>query len=308
MRRFCIIYNGGDRFGLREICNSIGNSIELVLNLYKHVVRHQISDKILIDYTRPYHKDLLLSVPIFNNKNVKIRQISPLRNKILRIISMKNNLYESYPRGWSALVGAPRVRLKIYKQYKPKIDIPEKSIAIHLRESGTWGEGTTEPWRDVDIHPYHNIALKYARKGYVIVQLGTSRMTKFPKHENIIHLSHAPGKRLIDDLYAISRSRLLLASDSGIFPAGFAFGTPTILSNCCRHLEGWGGWRPGEVILNKKVVKKTSGKILSEKQVLELYANNPSKKFVSMEGYYLLDNTFEELDEAVYKMLKDYAS
>jgi len=307
MRRFCIIYSSGGIFDPLGMCNSIGNSIELVLNLYKYVVRHQISDKILIDYTQPYHKDLLLSVPIFNNKNVKIRRMSRSRNKILKIVSGQKELYETYPQGWSALADNPQVRLKIYKHYKPKIDIHQKSIAIHLRERGTWGNGTNEPWRNVDIHPYHKIALKYARKGYIIVQLGTSRMTKFPKHKNIIHLSHVNGKKLIDDLYAISKCGLLLASDSGIFPAGFAFGVPTILSNCCRHLEGWGKLRPAEVILNKKIAKETNGTILSEEETLKLYANSILKKFIPKEGYHLLDNTFEELDEAVQKMLQNYA-
>ena len=277
---------------------AIGNSLGVILNLYKHVLRMGLAGKIEVHYIKNYHRDMLLCVPVFHEGIIKFKKITLLTRAMDKFGIAP---YSTYPCSWLTLRDEPVVRLEIPKQYKRTFDVPVNSISIHVREKGSWDLKDWEPERFVDVKPFHKIAIKYADMGYRVIQIGDPNMTRFPKHPNIFTLSHVQNKTLMDDFYAISKSRCFLATDSGMWPAGVAFNTPTILSNSCQPVSRWWPWRPGHPHLNKKLIELSSGKVLSNEEIIEKWG---PVRYYEREGYKLADNTIEELDKAVSSVLR----
>ena len=274
-------------------CQALGNGMTTVSGLYKCLVLSHFSaiNRGFEIHYQSWSQGIFASC-IPGVKEYQIKKVSKL--------DKCNYEYTRFNQGWRFWRSPPYVKLCIPNSYRPKFEVPRGAIAIHAREAGTYDSGwgaDHQPERFVNVETFHKIALEYANKGHMVIQIGTKEMTRFPDHENIFCLSHLPGKTLMDDLYAMDNCDVMLGTESGMEVCAASFSTPTILSNSCHPVERW--WPKVEVghfVLNKKLVENSSGKVLSNQEIVDKWG---PKRYFARPGYTLLDNTYEELKGAI---------
>lgn len=275
---------------------SIGNGVEAIHSLYKNILVFGLQDEVIeVYYKHDYQKQLLQCIPILKEESlIKIEGETPYFEPF----------GYGYYLGWEILKEPPVIKLVIPDTFEPKFSVPEKSISIHARESSYdsgWGK-QHQPERFVNIEPFHKLALYYADNGYKVYQIGDHNMTPFPEHENIIRVSHIENKTILDDCYAIANSQVCLATDSGMWVCSVCFGTKTILSNSCHPIDKW--WpdeKLGHITLNKKLIEEGTGRILSNEEIIDKWG---PKRFFERDGYKLVDNSYDELKDAVERALR----
>lgn len=183
----------------------------------------------------------------------------------------------------------------------------DEILAIHAREPGyKYYAKDHEPERFVEVQAFIEVAEHYLARGLKVVRIGDPSCTPFPRHPGLFDAAHWPNKRLGHDMAIIQRARVLLATDSGIWPLGVALGTPTVLSNSChgqpamgaqRH---WFPWEPGHLVLNKHLV--ALGRELSAREGVELFRGARWRPIPGKVELY--DNTVAELIDAVERLRK----
>ena len=275
---------------------AIGNTLSQTLCLYKHIVSNNINiSEIEIQYKNEINKECIYCIPGIKKDQVK------------RVGKYTFPWYKNFNSSWVKMKEPPFVHLKIPSWFKPNFEVNNKSIVIQPREkSGFGGEhyNTHQIERFVDVAPFHKLALKYANLGYQIFHCGDINTKQFPQHKNIIELPQIKNKTLLDDFYAVQNCSVVLGTESAINVAGLCFGKKTIHSNSCHPHSDW--WM-GDINLTKKLKNRKTGNILSTDEVLNKWGKQGIHHFyktISSE-YILLDNTYEELDESIQKLLEN---
>ena len=238
--------------------NALGNSAEHCINIAKEIKRSGDTDPhiyVELDFQRCF----ALCIPGVTPDRVhffeagiwdKVKAGTDLGH-IIETKLMTNDEYKdirfppvyayglpTYPAMWADIKSEPDATLEFpYEHYTNKHNLPDDAIVMHYREKGTywkrWDGANAEANRFVDIQPFFNVMLHYANRGYKVIKLGDPKQAAAPVHENIIDFGKVPFEErdMLDDLYAIERSKVYLSTDSGIWPQIGGMKKNMVLSN-----------------------------------------------------------------------------
>ena len=270
---------------------AIGNTLSQTLCLYRHIISENIDiSDIEIHYKNEINKNCIYCIP-----GIKREQVKPI----------DNSSYQNYHSSWVRMKQPPFVYLSVPDWFEPKINVENNSIVIQPREkSGFHGEDYNK-WeleRFVDVEPFHRLATKYADTGHQIIHCGDKNTMNFPTHKNIVELRDIESKTLLDDFHAVQNCGVVLGTESAMNVAGLCFNAKTIHSNSCHPHSDW--WM-GDINLNKKLLDRQTGRILTNDDILSRWGKRGIHSFYKeiKNQYDLLDNSFEELDESIAKLL-----
>lgn len=273
------------------VLKSIGDTLVETINTYNDILKNKIDD-FKIYYKYDFQKPILNLVPIFKGKLEKTPYGRPgwgIRNKNL-------------------LKEATGLKLKIPKSYKPKYPIAKNPIVIHVR-TPTWNFGghgfNWEPHRNVNPEPFYKLAKTLTEDRYNVVQIGDSGSPFLGKDLSLYFysLAHEKNKTLMDDLYAISKAKLLITADTGVSYFGPIFGTPVLITNLTKpsgYYTRKGDWYGKHKFLYKKL-KRPDGTILTDDEVLLEFGLDGFSK--DARGYEVIENSYTEIIRAVRSLL-----
>ena len=220
------------KYGIWRHENSIGNSAEHTIGLYKHLIRNPDPDaEVYVENN--FQKWFVLCIPCVKPENVKffpfdmskLKDESVYRHPFFVDVKMPNcyPFPVTYPATWTDLAKKPDCTLKFPEHlHTPTEDLPKDAIVIHFREKGTYQKryvgSEEEVERFVKPEIMRHVIMDLADSGYKIVRVGDKNMTPLPEHKNIYDFALNGTGKIEDELYMIHHSKLFISTDSGIWP------------------------------------------------------------------------------------------
>jgi len=218
------------KYGVWRHENSIGNSAEHTIGLYKELIRNEDPNPTIYVETE-FQKWFVLCIPGIKPENIKFFPETLNLSKMDYDDVYFKDIYmpscypfaKTYPAVWADLKFEPECTLEFPEHlYEPKRDLPTDAIIMHVREKGTYDHrhvgSDEESERFVDPKIFKVIALYFAKKGHKVVRVGDKNQSPFPKHENIFDFALEENTTIQEELYMISKCKLYISTDSGIWP------------------------------------------------------------------------------------------
>lgn len=168
-------------------------------------------------------------------------------------------------------------------------------VTLHYRQGGTAPIVNPDFARDVFAENFHRVADFIISRGGQVARLGHPGMDRLPKRDGYFDLSE---QSLDLQLFAVSRSRFMLGTDSGMVAFGLGLGIPTCRTNVVYETGLEGG---NDIILLRNVCDQ-DGAIIP----IESWFQNRTiamQHFPLDRGYHLYDNTLPQLTAACAAML-----
>ncbi len=176
---------------------------------------------------------------------------------------------------------------------------------LHVRERGFHREaaGSMGDHRNAAIGTYLPACAEIARRGGHVLRFGDRTMRRLPRDSALVDYATSPAKSARMDVFLLARAQLLIGTTSGLTTAAQAFGTPMLLVNC---LSGdWQCWPDNCRFLVKQLHDRRAKRRLS---LAETY-RPPVQGWLAnslrlcRQGFDVLDNTEQEIHEAVVEVL-----
>lgn len=220
------------KYGIWRHENSIGNSAEHTIGLYKHLLRNPDPDAVVYVENK-LQEWFAFCIPCIKPENVKYYpfDISNMKNEqiyshpFFMDVKMPScyPFPTVYPAVWKDLSKKPDCTLKFPDEiYDPNPELPTDAIVIHFRERGTHQKRFVGSEEETERFVNYEIMVKLIESladfGYKIVRVGDKKMTPLPDHKNIYDFALNGTGKIEDELYMISRSKLFISTDSGIWP------------------------------------------------------------------------------------------
>jgi putative glycosyltransferase (TIGR04372 family) len=235
------------KYGIWRHENALGNSAEQTVCLCNFIQKNNDFSPIIYVETEFQH-DYAMCIPnvkpeniLFYDKSLDLDNLakSAINNRFFDDIFMPDVYFsflpKNYPSTWRDLYGFEHILKFPYEFYDNSKNYPDDVILMQIREFGTYWKRSDgahcEPSRFVNPHTFFKVALHFANLGYKVVRIGDCNQTPMPIHENIIDTISQPGKRMIDDLYILSKSKVFLSCDSGVWPIAGGMKKSLVLSN-----------------------------------------------------------------------------
>jgi putative glycosyltransferase (TIGR04372 family) len=184
----------------------------------------------------------------------------------------------------------------------PGMDI----VTLHIRESGFKPDRRPmEDARNADIGTYFEAIDFLTSGGFTVVRIGDASMTPV-RRDGLVDLAASSERTDLLELWCVMESRFFMCCDSGAYHLGPLTGTPTLQVNVidpilCYPMRGSSMFMPKRFAnratesvfsLGEMVTPEHYGGIISELQAFE-----------RTKSYDIIDNTPEELRDAVVEML-----
>lgn len=185
------------------------------------------------------------------------------------------------------------------------IQAQKKIVTLHVRESGyrktSVGrlDRAKDYSRNADIETYYKAVDLLVAQGYQVVRVGDPSM-KPAQREGLIDLATHVHRSDALELWCISQSKFFIAGDSGPSCAGWMLGVPVLVVNLANIFSLY-PIRRDEVSLQKRVLDRTTGKILT---LVEMLDEDFRKNQWDMERFEYISNTDEEILNATQEMLQ----
>ena len=95
---------------------------------------------------------------------------------------------------------------------------------------------------------FFKLSIHYANLGYKVYRIGDKNQTPMPEHENIVDFAKIEDKNIMDDLYLLSKSKVFISTDSGIWPMVGGMKKNMVLTNMtsCMNKMSIIDWLPKE--------------------------------------------------------------
>ncbi len=185
--------------------------------------------------------------------------------------------------------------------------VPEGAwlASLHVREAGFFDEDvewSVNRYRNAKIETYLPAIEEIVSRGGWVIRLGDPSMTTLPEMDNVIDYANSDLKSDWMDIFLIAESRFYLGMASGPSSAAVAFGVPAVGTNWF-HLGPW-PYCKHDIFIHKLLKSTKDGRILSIAESLKppmFGALEPL--FLKAQGVEPVDNTGEEIKEAVVEML-----
>lgn len=286
------------KYGIWRHDDALGNSAEHVYGLAQYLDVNPDENPIIY-VEHDFQKYFALCIPNITENNIKYfpkvfddmditSVVGRLQEKLYSTDEFKDILMPSayahhgktYGGMWEDLLLNPKTELKFNDEnYKNIHNLPNDAIVLQFRETKTFWKridgDSSEPTRFVNIDTFFRIALHYANLGYKVYRIGDKNQTPMPAHENIVDFAKVENKTINDDLYLLSKSKLFISTDSGIWPMV-------------------GGMKKNMVLTNMTSCQnKTS--------IIDWLPKESTKVHLKREFFY--DNTFEEIINSANKFL-----
>jgi putative glycosyltransferase (TIGR04372 family) len=174
-------------------------------------------------------------------------------------------------------------------------------VCLHAREAGYLNEPPASYHRhkNVDVRTYLPAVERIVARGGWVIRVGDPSMHPLPKAERVVDYAHSKLKSGWLDVFLAASCRFWLGSNSGYFAVACIFGVPVLLTNVAP--ASFRPWSSRDLYLPKLHCWRDSGDLLSFGRTLsrELYFAQDLDRL----GVTVIDNTPEELEEAVTEML-----
>jgi putative glycosyltransferase (TIGR04372 family) len=262
------------KYGIWRHDDALGNSAEHVYGLSQYLnLNPDENAEIYVEHE--FQKYFALCIPGITEKNIKffpkvfdnlsVGDMMVVWNETLyksdefRDILMPSSYAwhgKTYGGMWEDLTVSPETKLVFPKNiYENKHNIPENTIVIQFREENSFWKridgSNSEPSRFVDIKTFFEIALHYANLGYKVYRIGDKNQTPMPIHENKVDFAMFENKNILDDLYLLSKSKVFISTDSGLWPMVAGMKKNMVLTNMtsCRFKMSIVDWLPKETTI-----------------------------------------------------------
>ncbi len=173
---------------------------------------------------------------------------------------------------------------------KAGVDPARWFVTLHYRQGNSAPTPHLEPIRDVQAGNFHDLAKFVVDElGGQVVRLGHAGMDKLPDQPGYIDLSEAS---IALQLFATSRSRFMIGTDSGMVSFAIAFAIPTGRTNVTYDIATE---NPADIILLKNLISldghviSTARQFQSGKGIIALFRLETRRNFK------IFDNTPEQL-------------
>jgi putative glycosyltransferase (TIGR04372 family) len=262
------------KYGIWRHDDALGNSAEHVYGLSQYLnLNPDENAEIYVEHE--FQKYFALCIPGITEKNIKFfpKVFDNLSVSDMMVV-WNETLYKSdefrdilmpsayahhgktYGGMWEDLTVSPETKLVFPKNiYENKHNIPENTIVIQFREENSFWKridgSNSEPSRFVDIKTFFEIALHYANLGYKVYRIGDKNQTPMPIHENIVDFAMFENKNILDDLYLLSKSKVFISTDSGLWPMVAGMKKNMVLTNMtsCQFKMSIVDWLPKETTI-----------------------------------------------------------
>lgn len=168
---------------------------------------------------------------------------------------------------------------------------------LHVRESGFKSAAAESPAdrdRNARIADYGIAIDCLAERGFRVVRIGDPAATPVD-HPAVVDLATSPRRSHLLEVWALLRSRLFIAGDSGPFVTGYLTGVPSVAVNVTNVLGGYPIHTQDRYLL-KGAVEVRSGRRLS---LLEMLTTDYFLSRRDQARYRFVDNSPAEIAEGV---------
>jgi putative glycosyltransferase (TIGR04372 family) len=262
------------KYGIWRHDDALGNSAEHVYGLAQFLdVNPDENPTIYVEHE--FQKYFAMCIPGITEKNIKfLPKVFDNLNLDGMLKFWSENLYKTdefrdilmpsayahhgktYGGMWEDLRLSPETKLVFPNHlYQNKHNIPENTIVIQFREKNSFWKrvdgSDSEPSRFVDIKTFFDIAIHYANLGYKVYRIGDKNQTPMPPHENIVDFAMIENKNILDDLYLLSKSKVFISTDSGLWPMVAGMKKNMVLTNMtsCQFKMSIVDWLPKETTI-----------------------------------------------------------
>jgi putative glycosyltransferase (TIGR04372 family) len=169
-------------------------------------------------------------------------------------------------------------------------------VGLHVRDAADKNN------RDSDISAY-NMAIKtITNRGGWVIRMGNPSMPPIPAMSRVIDYAHDKSRSDVIDVFLWARSRFFIGTQSGPYMVPYTFGVPCLLTNSFPM----GLPLPYQTIhIYKLYFLEKETRLLTFSEARESSAGlAESRKYLSSIGIKLIDNTPEEINDAVIEMLE----
>jgi putative glycosyltransferase (TIGR04372 family) len=172
-------------------------------------------------------------------------------------------------------------------------------VGLHVREQRYSKHGA----RDAEISTYRMAIESITARGGWVIRMGDSFMTPLPHMPQVIDYVHTPAYSDWMDVFLWSQCRFFIATNSGPAFVPPTFGVPCVATNWSPLL--FRRWFGQDIWIPKLLWSVSKERLLTFSEALSSnLGNTESLDFLSSIGIRLIDNTPEEINEAVMEMLE----
>jgi putative glycosyltransferase (TIGR04372 family) len=178
-------------------------------------------------------------------------------------------------------------------------------VSLHVREGGFHGDGsgTMIAHRIAAIDDYFSGIREIVDRGGWVIRLGDKSMKPLPRMPRVVDYVHTTEKSPKMDVFLMATSRFVIGTTSGPATATLAFGTPMLLVNCIAAEPHF--WTQETDFMVKSIFDRRRGRYLTLGEICQEPFRSllVSATMLSQRGYQVIDNTADEIRDAVaYKL------
>ncbi len=179
------------------------------------------------------------------------------------------------------------------------LEISEPFVTINLRDVN-WDDDA----RELKVKNYTLAVEELIKRGFKVVQVGASDQTKVSNNKELLQIQGPNSDFNFLTPYLLSKSVFFMSGGSGTAYMAAALGTPVLQTNVIELAKNTASFNNQSFHLPKTLLfnsnKISFSKIISSNVG---YAC-PSKKLLSKQGYTLIENSAEEIRDAVLDILE----
>ena len=176
-------------------------------------------------------------------------------------------------------------------------------VTLHVRESGfknaAGGESPADALRNAQIETYFPAIDFLVSRGYLVARIGDPMMTPVQR-TGVVDVATSPERSDELELWLMMRASLQIACDSGPYCVSYLTNTPCLAVNVTNIVGGY-PIRTRDRYILKHVYDDNRGRQLTLREML---TNDYFETRKNLDRYRVIDNTAEEITEAVQEMLE----
>tara|TARA_B100001123_G_scaffold423026_1_gene532731 strand:+ start:151 stop:1326 length:1176 start_codon:yes stop_codon:yes gene_type:complete len=176
-------------------------------------------------------------------------------------------------------------------------------VTLHVRESGfknaAGGESPADALRNAQIETYFPAIDFLVSRGYLVARIGDPMMTPVQR-PGVVDVATSPERSDELELWLMMRASLQIACDSGPYCVSYLTNTPCLAVNVTNIVGGY-PIRVRDRYILKHVYDGNRGRQLTLREML---TNDYFETRKDLDRYRVIDNTAEEITEAVQEMLE----